>query len=340
MKATEPLSPQAVMMQIMGGKFVSRCVSLVAELGIADLLRDGPRDAVFLARSTGTSPDVLYRVLRLLAGVDVFVELPGKQFQQSRLSEVLCSDSPGSMRQFARWCGTAFHSRVVADLEYSVRTGQPASTKGKPGRSPFEVLAEDATAQEIFNETMSGFSMADGPAIVESYEFSSYARVTDVGGGHGTLAAMILRSAPNANVTVFDQPHVIQGVAKRLLADFPAAKITTAAGSFLHEVPGPTDLCILKHILHDWEDAVAVRILANCRKALADGGRILVCEMIITPSPESTPAKILDIEMLLCPGGRERTESEFSELFRKAGLRLGRVVPTRTSIRLLEATIA
>ncbi len=202
----------------------------------------------------------------------------------------------------------------------------------------FEVLAQDSGAQETFNEAMTGLSLANGAAIVEAYDFSSFARITDVGGGHGTLAAMIAQSAPNANVTVFDLPHVIQRTAKRLAAEFPAAKITTVAGDFLDKVPGPTDLCVLNNLIHDWDDDNAKRILTKCREVLADGGRILVCEMMITPGPESMPAKIFDIEMLVGTGGRERTEAEFSELFRGAGLQLARVVETRTPIRLFEAT--
>lgn len=331
------LPPQAIMMQMINGKLVSRCVSLVAELAIADHLKDGPREAAALATATDTHPDALYRVLRMLAGLGVFAELPDRRFQNTPLSEVLRSDAPGSVRSYARWLGTDLHWQVVTDLDHSVRTGETAMAKRHPNTPPFEVLAQYPKAQETFNDAMTGLSLADGAAIIQAYDFSQVNRVVDVGGGHGTLAMMMARAAPGATVTVFDLPHVIEGAKKRFAEENPDGRLHAVAGSFLDEVPGPTDLCVLKHIIHDWDDESARRILNNCRAALDEGGRVVVCEMLITPGPESLPARILDIEMLAGPGGRERTEAEFADLFNRAGLTLRRVIETRTPIRLLEA---
>lgn len=330
--------PQAVIMQMISGAIVSRCITLMAELGVSDLLQDGPKDIATLATATDTHPDGLYRVLRLLAGIGIFVELPDQQFQQSPLSEVLCSDVSGSIRRGVRWFGTGLRWHCVSNLDYSVRTRRPASTKDQPDKSVFDVIAQDAHTQATFNEAMTQFSQEEGAAIVAAYDFSPFAHITDVGGGHGTLATMIAQSVPQAQVTVFDLPQVIEGTAKQLAIDIPTANITTAAGDFFDQVPGPTDLCVLKYVIHDWEDAEAIRILTKCREALVDGGRVLVCEMLITPDPEGLIAKITDIEMLVFPGGRERTEAEFAALFHRAGLQLTRVVTTHAPIRLLEAT--
>ena len=329
--------PQAIMMQMINGKLVSRCLSLVAELAIADHLKDGPQVADALAATTGTNPDALNRVLRMLAGLGAFVELPNRQFQNSPLSETMCSDVPGSVRHYARWFGTNLHWRVVSDLDYSVRTGKPAMVKDQPDRTPFEILSQDSTAQETFNDAMTGLSLADGASIIQSYDFSQFGRVIDVGGGHGRLAAMIAQAAPETKVAVFDLPHVIEGTKKRFENDGLGGRIEIIGGSFLENVPGPADLCLLKHIIHDWDDESSKRILTRCRSALGDGGCVLVCEMLITPGAESFPARILDIEMLVGPGGRERTEVGFAELFATAGLKLNRVIETSTPIRLLEA---
>ena len=198
------LPPQAIMMQMINGKLVSRCVSLVAELAIADHLKDGPREAAALAAATDTHPDALYRVLRMLAGLGVFAELPDRRFQNTPLSEVLRSAAPGSVRSYARWLGTDLHWQVVTDLDHSVRTGETAMAKRHPNTPPFEVLAQYPKAQETFNDAMTGLSLADGDAIIEAYDFSQVNRVVDVGGGHGTLAMMMARAAPGATVTVFD----------------------------------------------------------------------------------------------------------------------------------------
>jgi ubiquinone/menaquinone biosynthesis C-methylase UbiE len=340
MAKPEGAPPRAVMSQIITGQLLSRCVSLVAELAIADHLKNGPQGAPWLAATTGTNPDALYRVLRMLASLGIFSELPNRQFQNSALSEILCSDAPDSLRDLARWFGTAFHCGIVADLDYSVQTGNPTFIKHQPEKTAFEVLSQDQEAQRIFNDAMTGLSLADGSALVQSYDFSRFARVIDVGGGHGTLAVMIARAAPQAKVRVLDLAHVIDGAKKRIEKEGLEDRIEAIAGSFLDKIPAPADLCTLKRVIHDWDDDISRRILTNCRNALEDGGRVLVCETLITPGPESIAANLFDIEMLVGPGGRERTEPEFAQLFAAAGLKLNRVIETSMPIRLLEGVKA
>jgi len=331
------VSATDTMMRLISGKCSSRCVSLAAELAIADLLADGPKDVVALAKTTGTHPDSLYRILRFLASVGVFDELANRQFRNNRLSSTLISGVEHSVRQYARWLGCELHWHMYSGLEASVRTGRPWAVNEYPDQTPFRVLAEYPEDQEVFNLAMAEFSEADGPAITQAYDFGRFQRITDVGGGHGTLARLIATKAPRAKVTVLDLPHVIESAGARLSDGGVSSPIHYKGGSFLDGVPGPVDLCVLKHILHDWDDATAVRVLVNCRDALSDKGRVLVCEMVIAPGPERLAALALDVEMLVGAGGRERTEAEFSELFAAAGLRLEQVIRTPTPIRLLEA---
>ncbi len=327
------------MLQLVNGMVVSRCLTVAAELSIADKLADGPKDAAALAAASGAEPSSLYRVLRTLAGVGVFVELPDRQFQNSPLSEVLRSDAPGSVRHIVRWLGHPLHWRVVGDLDYSVKTGKPSAVKDHPGQTPFAVLSQDASAQAVFNEAMTALSLADGAAIVQAYDFSPFRRIVDVGGGHGSLAMMIARAAPSAAVTVYDLPHVIEGARRKLAGAGLEGRVDALGGSFFETVPGPADLLVLKYVLHLCDDAAATRILVNCRNALREGGRILVGEMMIVPGPEGIPARVMDIEMLTGTGGRERTGAEFSRLFETANLKLQRIVQTRSTVRLLEVTV-
>jgi hypothetical protein len=153
------------MMQLVGWKCVSRCVSLAAELAIADLLADGPEDVVTLAKATGTSPEALYRVLRTLTGVGVFDELPNRRFQNSPLSAMLISGAPGSVRHYARWFGRELHWRMYSGLESSVLTGKPWAVNEYPGKTPFQVLAEHPADQDVFNQAMAELSEADGPSL-------------------------------------------------------------------------------------------------------------------------------------------------------------------------------
>jgi hypothetical protein len=226
---------------------------------------------------------------------------------------------------------------MYSGLETSVRTGRPWAVNEYPDKTPFQVLAEHPDDQDVFNQAMAELSDADGSAIAQAYDFGRFQTVVDIGGGHGVLARLIAQKAPRSKVMVFDLPHVIESARKRLAEDCLSEQIYLKDGSFLDSVPGPAGLCVLKHILHDWDDDTACRILTNCRDALGDMGRVLVCEMVIVPGPEGLTALALDIEMLVGAGGRERTEAEFSELFAAAGLRLERIIRTPTPVRLLEA---
>lgn len=335
-----PPPPPVMMMQMLNGMLVSRCAALAAELGIADQLQGGPKSAAALATATGSDPAALYRVLRTLAGVGVFAERPGGEFQNTPLSETLRSDVEGSVRSLARWLGHSMHWRVVGDLDHSVRTGRPSVNKDQPDRPPFVVLSQDPSAQAAFNEAMTGHSLAAGAAILSAYDFSGYQRILDVGGGHGSLSVMIAKAAPAASIVIFDLPHVVEGAKKNIASAGLDARVSIAGGSFLEQVPGPADLCVLKFILHLFDDAAATRILSNCRAALAPGGKLLVSELLVSPGPEGMPARMMDLEMLLGTGGRERTEAEFSQLCDAAGLRLVRVIETRSPLRLLEIAIS
>lgn len=340
MAAPQPsLPPQAVMAQMVNGMLVSRCITLAADLGIADQLRDGPKSAAALAAATGADAAALYRVLRALAGVGVFAESPAGEFQNTPLSDLLRSDAEGSMRAVARWLGHPMHWRVVGDLDHSARTGRPSVNKDQPDRPPFVVLSQDPSAQAAFNEAMTCHSNAAAAAILQAYDFSPYRRVVDVGGGHGTFSIKIAQAAPSATVVVFDLPHVVEGARGNIAGAGLDARVTVAGGSVLESVPGPADLCVLKHILHLFDDVAASRILANCRAALAPGGKVLVCEMLVSGGPEGMPARFMDLEMLLGTGGRERTEAEFAQVCAAAGLRLDRVIETRSPLRLLEISM-
>ena len=332
--------PQVAIMQMVNGMVVSRCIALCAELGIADQLKDGPLAVSALATASGADPGALYRVLRTLSGLGVFSELADQRFQNSPLSETLRSDVPGSVRNLACWLGHPMHWRVTGNLDHSVRTGRPSVNKDHPDQSPFAVLSRDPSAQAAFNAAMTGHSQAAGQAIVNAYDFTPFRRIVNVGGGHGTLSLMIAKVAPAARIVINDLPHVVEGARGNIAAAGLADRIEVAGGSFFDSVPGPADLCVLKWILHLCDDASARRILGHCRAALEPGGKLIVCEMLVTGGPDSLPARIMDIEMLIGTGGRERTEGEFARLFQDSGLQLARVIETPTPLRILEVALA
>ena len=175
-------------------------------------------------------------------------------------------------------------------------------------------------------------SGAVGP-IVEAYDFSGIKKLADVGGGHGLLLAGILRSNPALQGVLFDRPEVIESLPASQFAGCEG-RIATEAGSFFERVPDGCDAYLMKHIIHDWDDERCGIILRLVREKLPKNGRVLVCEMVVSDDPGPTPAKLLDIEMLVMTGGgKERTHQEFADLFAASGLQLVRIVPTARPVR-------
>ena len=163
----------------------------------------------------------------------------------------------------------------------------------------------------------------------EAYDFSGIERLADVGGGHGLLLASILRRYPeHCRACCSTAPRWWPACPR---ASSPDARAASAfeAGSFFERVPDGCDAYMMKHIIHDWSDEHCRTILRLMRDKLPKNGRVLICEMVVADEPGPTPAKMLDIEMLVMTvGGKERTAEEFGDLFAASGLRLNRIVPT------------
>ncbi|RME55770.1 MAG: hypothetical protein D6790_15615, partial [Caldilineae bacterium] len=257
----------------------------------------------------------------------------------SPLSEPLRTDAPGSVRHFARWFSDPLRWNLLGKLDYSVRTGKSALLDGRADQTVFEIFGEHPASVETFNQAMTSISQGEGHAVVEAYDFHPYRRIVDVGGGHGYLAMLIARAAPEAQVTVYDWPHVAEGAAAAIAQAGLNGRVTARGGSYLESVPGPADLIVMKNIVHGEADEGALQLLGNCQTALNDGGRVLIIEAVVTDGPEGAGARVMDIEMLFGPGGRQRTVQEHAALLEAAGLRFERLIPAGgTSI--VEAVLA
>ncbi len=327
--------PDAVLAQLIFGKCVAMAISVAAKLRVADKLAAGPKSVADLARETGTHAGSLYRVLRALASVGVFAEEPDGRFRLTPMAEYLRTGVPGSLRGVADYMGSDWSWRPWGKLLDSVRTGETAFDRvfGEPC---FDYLAKHPDESAVFNEGMTGFSSATAPAVAEAYDFSRFGTVVDVGGGHGTLLAAILKAHPDVRGVVYDAPHVADGAREALRAAGLADRCRVEGGDFFKSVPAGGDAYLMKHIIHDWPDDKATTILRNCRKAVKPGGKLLLVEIVLKPGNEPDLGKILDLEMLVLPSGRERTEAEYAALFAGAGWRLARVVPTKSPVQVIE----
>jgi hypothetical protein len=232
-----------------------------------------------------------------------------------------------------------FHVESWAELPWCVETGKPAPNK-LFGMGSFEWFERNPEQTVNFHHAMSDLSQADSPVIASSYDFSRFTAIMDVAGGLGTLLAAILARTPQLRGTLFEVPHVAeQAKQSPILAPYQN-RVEVVAGSFLQEVPSGCDAYIMKHILHDWEDGPAGQILGNIRKAIALSGRLLVVEQVVPPRNEPGPAKLMDLEMLVLPGGRERTEQEWKELLQASGFRLEKVIHTPVAQCIIEGSPA
>lgn len=337
------MPPEAAVMQLIFSKVVFFSMAAAARLGIADHLTDTPQTVAEIAASSGTNEDALYRILRLLASLGLFREEPLRSFAITPAGELLRSDHPHSLRDMAIMYSDPWQIETWASIPDVVTTGKDAPSQ-LYGGTVFDYFVRHPQEGENFHRAMSSFSGGSADAVLQVADFSRFQRMADCGGGHGLLLSRILTGFPNLRGVLYDLPEVVAGATASGYTATVSNRLDVESGSFFERVPEGCDAYIMKHILHDWSDESCRQILSLMREQLAkfapETGRVFICEMIVNESPEPSPAKMLDIEMLVqTPGGRERTEGDFARLFASAGLRLVGVTPTASPVCLIEAAL-
>ena len=326
------LPAETALTQIMLGSLASQALYVAAKLGVADHLADGPKRVDELAKATESDPPSLYRVLRALASLGIFSEQNDRIFAMTPTAEPLRSDVPHSLRDVAIFWGEDWHWETWGQMLYSVRTGHPAWAQAH-GDDVFEYFRKNPEAGAIFNRAMSSFSGPATKAVLEAYDFGGIETLIDIAGGHGRLISGILEAYPSMRGVLFDLPYVIEGASRIDRCEY-------VSGDFFAGVPSGGDAYIMKSIIHDWDDARALKILQNIRQVMRPDGRVLLVEAVIAAGNNHDFGKLIDLEMLVSPGGKERTAAEYAELFSRAGLRLTRIVPTKSPFSVIEAVAA
>jgi len=330
-------NPMEKIMQMGMGFMSTACLHGVTSLGIPDLLKNGPMPVAALAKSTSVNEDALYRVLRALASAGVFSECAPRTFALAPPSELLVADAPGSMRPMILWLGHECQYRTFAEMPHAIKTGETVLEKVY-GLSCFDFLRENPVVSEIFNDAMTAASASAIPAVLDAYDFSflNGKSLVDIAGGHGMLLSGILKKYPEIRGVLFDLDYVLEGAKPRLAAANLSSRCRLETGDFFREVPAG-DAYMMRNIIHDWNDEKASTILRNIHRASQPGAKVILVEMILIPKDTPQIAKWLDLEMLLMPGGRERTEEEYGALFAGAGFELKQVLPTKSPASVLEA---
>jgi hypothetical protein len=333
---TDP-PPAVALHELVRGALVSQAISVFARLGVADALATGPRDAEEIAEPTGAHAPTLYRLLRALSDVGVVSELENRRFALTPFSEMLRSDVPGSLRDYAMIIGLPFQRDPWTDLYETIQTGESAFDRVH-GTTLFDYLAEHHEDAAAFDAAMSSVSTTLTVSIVQAYDFTPFSTVVDVGGGRGGLLAAILSANPHLQGVLFDKPAVVAGAEEVMSSAQVVDRCKVVSGDFLDSVPEGGDAYLLSNVIHNWDDDHAVQILGRCRTAMANTGCVLLAELVLPEGAAPSMAKFADLGMMIMTsGGRERTETEYRRLCDRAGLQLTRIVPSTGLVSLLEA---
>jgi len=316
--------------RLLSGYWYTQTIYVAAKLNLADHLKDGPRSIQDLAQATGTNPRALYRLLRALASLGIFTEEQGR-FVLTPLAECLLDSS---MKALATVRGE-FQYRAWGELLHSVETGHSAFEKvyGKP---IFDYFSDHPDMGKLFDQAMTGVHGRETEAMLEAYDFTGIGTLADIGGGNGSVITAILRRYPAMQGILFDVPGVVERTKANIEAAGLEGRCQVVAGSFFEAVPPGADTYLMRHIIHDWDDEKSITILRNCGQAMGNGGKLLVVEGVVPPGNEPSVSKFFDLAMMALPGGMERTEEEYRQLFEAAGFQLTRIVPTRTWVSVLE----
>jgi len=326
------------LLDLIGGNWTTQAIGAAVTLGVVDELARAHCTAEQLAQRTGCAPRALQRLLNGLAAIDIVTRDAVGRHALSATGALLREDAAGSVRWWAQWCSGPQWS-LWGNLAQSVRTGRSARTLagGRPG---YAHLQADVGAARLFHRAMAGLTRRIGRRIARDLDWRGVRQVVDIGGGYGELLAEILAAQRSVRGIVFDLPHATRDAAAYLAERGLAARCSVVSGSFFEPLPAGADVYLLKSILHNWDDADALRILRQCRSAMPAAARVLVVERVLPAQAAGGRREraVLrsDLNMLVSLGGRERTRREFAELALQAGFTRPRRVGTALDYDVLE----
>lgn len=341
MSSNDSLPPNIALMHMVTGYRVSQVLYVTTRLGIADLLKSGPKGSEELAKTTLSFQPALERLLRSLVSLGIVTQDPQDRFGLTPLGTYLQADHPLSLRPYILFIASEPEWQSWGNLEYSVLSGKAAFNSAF-GIGLFEYNAQHPEFGEIFNKGMAAITAGMAWDLVKAYDFSQFERVIDVGGGNGSLLRTILKANPAVHGVLFDLPEVVCEAAKLMENTGVSERCEVVGGDFFKMVPEGGNIYILKLILHDWSDEKAAEILKSCYNAMDDKARLLVVEQL---SPENVQVSVThqdsmtrDLNMLvLFGGGQDRNQTEFRCLFVEAGFDLLQTIPFSTSWNIIEA---
>jgi hypothetical protein len=328
------------LMEMTIGHWQGELLLQAAEMSLADKFTGNePRTAKDLAAEYGMRHRELYRYLRALTGIGL-LEFAGKDsFRLTDLGAALRTGAPGAARSAVIALVGDMVKPAWKVFDHGLFTGDTGFEKAHE-KSLFEYLRDNPGMATFFSETMVGFHGREPPAVAEAYDFSGIGSLVDVGGASGNMLGHVLSRHPKVRGVLYDLPHVVADAPALLESHGVADRVQILGGSFFESVPAGHDAYLVSHIIHDWDDGENATILKNIREAMKPDGKLLIVEMVLPEGDEPHMGKMLDMMMMLVPGGEERTLSEYAELLEPNGFRVTRVVPTASAVSVVEAVKA
>ncbi|MER8011736.1 methyltransferase [Streptomyces sp. NPDC094149] len=328
-------SDSYALLHLIQGAVITQALSVAARLGVADVLADGPLPVTDIAARVGSDPQATHRLLRALAGHEVFARRADGRYENTPMSEHLREDAPDSMRGFAVLMSHPTLWEEWGHLAATVDSGEANLPKLR-GMGALDFFHANLDYARVFFEAFGGLSASETDPILAAYDFSVFGTVVDVIAGRGNLLAGILKQAPDTKGVLYDSKIATVDSPALFEAAGVADRLTIEHGGYLDKLPTGGDAYVFKHIIHDFSRADAITALRNAREAIAPGGKLLVIEYVIPESNEKHLGNTIDLWLMLMLGAQERTLAEYTELFAEAGFQLTRAVPTSAPISVIE----
>lgn len=319
-------------MQILTANWIAQPLYVVTKLGIPDILAGGSKSSYELSELTETYEPYLYRVMRALSSVGFFHEVENRLFNITPMGEILHKNK---MQSIVLMFLSGWHTTTWAHLLESVQTGKVAFELAFD-MPCFEWLAKHQEAAEIFNKANEIKAVQSHAAIVDVYDFSKMKSIFDIGGGYGGLLYHILQKNPPLKGIIADLPYMKENVEHCILENKLIQRCMFIECDFFKEIPAGHDCYILSNILHDWADEKCKTILSNCHTAMSEHANLLIIESILPKRNEFSITSLMDLEVLVMGGGKERTEEEYRNLLSESGLVLNKIIQTKENISNIE----
>jgi len=324
------------MFQMIFGGYVSQVVYTVARLSLAEHFARGVCTAKGIAEAESSNEQATFRLMRACVSVGLlrYDEVTG--FISTPLLEVLHRDAPNSMRGVAMIIPAQGHWLPWGRLEQAVRSGEPQAVAAL-GKSAWQHLADTPDEAAAFALTMKSVSQVFNAEAVKHIATGQSSVAVDIGGANGTLVHALMAANHDIEGIVFDLPHVVPTAIEAAREQGLEARFSATGGDFLTDALPAGDLYLLKLILHDWDDQTCATLLANCRKSIRANGRVIIAEQLLGDINEPGFNPLMDLDMLVMLGGKERTLVEYTALLAAQGFKVTSVTPTASPFAIIEA---